>query len=271
MADSVTLRADREHRTGRGAPGPQGPGDAASGGDSPGPGRIRPPRLSGGDAYSSVVGILKYLLPAIAVGLVLLVIAWPRVNPVKQSATVGISDLQTEEPSNSTMLNARFDGIDDDGRPYRVTADTATQRPDDERLVDLENPSGDILTKDDTWIAVTSLSGLYNKEEEVLDLEDGVTLFHDQGYEMRTETAKIFMGEGRVVGRDPVDAQGPSGNIVSEGIEIEDNGAVVRFTGRAHMEIAAEALEQGGGGAAPILPGTGGAAGSGDAGSGGTE
>jgi lipopolysaccharide export system protein LptC len=92
----------------------------------------------------------------------------------------------------------------------------------------------------------------------VLDLEDGVTLFHDQGYEMKTESAKIFMSEGRVVSRRPVESQGPSGSIQSEGLRVEDRGAVVVFTGRAHMEILGEALEQGDGAGGPSLPGMGG-------------
>lgn len=248
MADRVTVRAEQDERPGaRPAPGAPPAGDA------------RPRRLSGADAYSSLVGILKYLLPAIAVALILLVVAWPRFNRVEERLPIGIADLGLDTPSNSTMVNARFDGIDDEGRPYRVTADQAIQRPDDERLVDLEKPAGDLLTKDETWIAITAETGLYNKDEEVLDLDEGVTLFHDQGYEMRTESAKIYMNEGRVVGKRPVDAQGPSGTIRSDGIRVEDRGAVVVFTGPAHMEIFAEALEKGDGSAAPVLPGGGGA------------
>lgn len=250
MADRVTLRAERGDRAAQGATDSRPPREGRDG--------VRPRRLSGGDAYSSLVGILKYVLPAVAVGLVLLVVAWPRFKPVEERFSVGLSDLQMDQPTNSTMVNARFDGLDDEGRPYRVTADQATQRPDDERLVDLENPSGDILTRDQTWIAVTSATGLYNKDEEVLDLEEGVTLYHDQGYEMTTDSAKIYMKEGLVVGTRPVEAQGPSGTIRSKGIRIEDRGAVVIFSGPAHMEIAAEALDEGDGTAGPRLPGGGG-------------
>lgn len=243
MAERVTVKAEQDD-----------PPAAAP----PAGGAERPRRLSGPDAYSAVVGILKYLLPAIAVALILLVVAWPRFNRVEERLPIGIADLGLDQPSNSSMVNARFDGIDDEGRPYRVTADQAVQRPDDERLVDLENPAGDILTDDQTWIAIASRTGLYNKDEEVLDLGEGVTLFHDQGYEMHTESAKVYMNEGRVVGKQPVDAQGPSGTIRSDGIRIEENGAVVVFTGQAHMEIYAEALEKGDGSAAPVVPGNGG-------------
>lgn len=249
MADSA-LKAEQNDRREQSPRAPASRGETGGG--------LRPPRLSGGDAYSSLVGILKYLLPAIAVALVLLLIAWPRVNPVEKPFKLGISDLQTDEPTNSTMVNARFDGVDDEGRPYRVTADQAVQRRDDERLVDLQKPSGDILTRDQTWIAVTSEKGLYNKDEEVLDLDGGVTMFHDQGYEMTTQTAKVYMKQGRVVGKSPVEAQGPSGTIRSEGIRVEDRGAIVIFTGPAHMQIYAEALKKGDGSAAPHLPGDGG-------------
>lgn len=249
-----------------GTPGPAPSGEGTSGTAAVGAGEpgaprrtaLRPPRLSGGDAYSSAVGVLKYLLPALAVGLVLLVVVWPRVDPTDPRFSLQLRDLMPGEPSNSIMLNARFDGIDEEGRPYRVTAVQASQRTEDERLIDLEQPTGDLLTEDGTWIALASQTGLYNKDERVLDLEGEVTLFHDQGYEMQTEKAKVYMEQGRVVGRRAVEARGPSGTIESEGLLVEDSGAVVIFTGKAHMVIYAEALKEGGSGAEPRLPDIGG-------------
>ena len=39
-----------------------------------------PPRLSGRNRYSIVVGFLKVLLPALAVALILLVVVWPELS-----------------------------------------------------------------------------------------------------------------------------------------------------------------------------------------------
>src|SRR5690606_36710034 len=133
-----------------------------------------PARLSGGDAYSSAVGVLKYLLPALAVGLVLLVVVWPRVDPTDPRFSLQLRDLMPGEPSNSIMLNARFDGSAVEGRPYRVTAVQTSQRLEGERQIDLAQPSGDLLTEAVTWFVLASQTGLYTKDEIVLDLEGEV-------------------------------------------------------------------------------------------------
>src|SRR3546814_7980322 len=43
--------------------------------------RTPPPRLSGRNSYSLFVTSMKVVLPALAAGLVLLVVAWPQIMP----------------------------------------------------------------------------------------------------------------------------------------------------------------------------------------------
>ncbi len=199
-----------------------------------------PPRLSGHNGYSIFVGFLKVLLPALAVALILLVVVWPEISRDSRDFRIRVSDISLEQPDSLTMLNARFEGVDDENRPFTLTADEATQTTNDENLIRLELPKVDVTLEDGTWLALTAREGHYRRDTQMLDLNGEVTLFHDRGFELRTQTARIDLEAGAARGADAVEGQGPFGNIVAEGFEVLDRGARVLFTGKSRVVLYPE-------------------------------
>ncbi len=208
----------------------------------PGAGR-QPPRLSLSNRYSVFVGFMKVLLPATAAALILLVLAWPQLTLEEEGFHLSVSKLAPDQAESLTMLNARFEGLDESDRPYTVTADIATQSENDKDLVTLERPKADITLADGTWLALTAKSGEFHKEAQVLDLTGSVNLFHDKGFELRTEAARVRLDEGIAEGAQPVEGQGSIGTIQAEGFRVLDRGARIFFLGRSHMVIEPEAQE----------------------------
>ena len=206
----------------------------------------QPPRMSVGNRYSIFVGFMKMLLPAVAVALILLVVAWPKFVFDDNRFRLSISKLGPEQAESLTMLNARFDGVDEENRPYTLTADMATQSEREKDLVDLELPKADITLPDGTWLALTAQQGQYRRERQVLDLAGSVSLFHDQGFELRTESARVDLKNGTASGNQPVQGQGETGLIDAEGFRVYDRGERIVFTGKSHMFIfpgAEEAMQ----------------------------
>jgi lipopolysaccharide export system protein LptC len=214
------------------------PGPAAQ----PGAGRKRqPPRFSGRNAYSLFVGVLKVVLPAFAAALVLLVVVWQQLVPETDRFRIGISRISLDQAENLSMMNARYDGVDEQNRPFSVTADLATQENADADIVDLALPKADITLEDGTWLVITAKTGRYRREAETVELNDDVVLFHDQGFEVRTDAATIFLREGAARGSAPVHGQGPSGMLASEGFHLIDRGKRIIFTGKSRMVLYPEA------------------------------
>jgi lipopolysaccharide export system protein LptC len=205
-----------------------------------------PPRLSGRNSYSIFVGFLKVLLPALAVALILLVVIWPQLSRDSRDFRIRVSDTSLEQADSLTMLNARFEGVDDKDQPFTLTADEATQTTDDENLIRLELPKGDITLEDGTWLAMTAREGRYRRDTQVLELSGEVTLFHDRGFELRTQAARVDLEAGIAEGSETVEGQGPFGDLVAEGFEVLDRGARVLFTGRSRAVLypQAERAEQ---------------------------
>jgi lipopolysaccharide export system protein LptC len=195
----------------------------------------QPPRLSGRNRYSIFVGWMKILLPALAVALVLMVVIWPQLKLYEGRFRVRVSDISLDQADDLTMLNARYEGDDADNRPFLLTADQAIQSSEDKDLIDLEMPKGDITLEDGTWLVLDAQDGLYNSDSQLLDLRGNVTLFHDKGFELRTESARVDLAGGIAEGDETTEGQGPAGSSLSEGFRVLERGTVLIFTGKSQV------------------------------------
>ena len=211
----------------------------------------QPPRLSGRNGYSIFVGWMKLVLPALAVALVLLVFIWPQFKLYEGRFRIRVSDISLEQADKLTMLNARYEGLDDKDQPYVLSADQAIQSSDNKDLIDLEMPKGDISLDDGAWLAMDANEGVYHRETELLDLAGNVTLFHDNGFELRSESARIDLEAGTAEGHETTEGQGPSGSSQSEGFLVLERGDVLVFTGKSRVVIRPKEEEPGEAGVAP--------------------
>lgn len=203
----------------------------------------QPPRLSEQNSYSFFVACMKLLLPAIAAGLVILVVIWPQIRGIDQSLRIPSKDVLLEQAQSLSMMNARFDGLDEKNQPYSLTADVATQQPGEDQLIDFQFPKGDIMLSEGAWLAVVAKTGRYARDTEMLELNGDVKLFHDQGYELHTEFAIVDLNAGTAEGDQPVEGQGPGGFLASEGFRIMDQGRRIFFTGQANMILFTDSEE----------------------------
>lgn len=200
----------------------------------PPPAAASPGHRSG---YSRFVRLAKYALPVVAGIVVVLLVAWPELEPPPDRFRLGLSDLNVETSGGQRVLNARFTGVDNESRPFSVTAASAVQPPESKGRVQLTDPKADVTLQGDSWVAISSPEGVFWRDDEILDLTGGVQLYHDDGYEFHTQIARIEFRNGRAWGNDPVRGQGPFGTVVADGFRIEGNGDSVLFAGKAKMVL----------------------------------
>ena len=133
------------------------------------------------------------------------------------------------------MIKARYVGSDEKNRPFTVTADMANQASPQSDLVILSVPAADMTLENGKWVALTAKSGEYYQKAKRLVLKGQVSLFHDDGYTVQTEIARIDLGAGSADGNKPVIAYGPAGKLRAEGFRIVDKGRRIVFTGKSHL------------------------------------
>lgn len=199
----------------------------------------RPPGPTGapqGAGRRLFVRVAKRLLPAAAILLLALVALWPQLDGSDEARRLTFR--RGAEPPADTLRvrDARFQGVDEQGRPYTVTAEGAAQATGAD-TVDLVRPQADMTLADGAWVLLSAQGGVYARESQVLDLQGAVTLNHDAGYQVVTESARVKLREHSAEGQSAVAAQGPFGTLEGSGFELTDSGQVIVVTGPARLVL----------------------------------
>ena len=187
--------------------------------------------------YSHFVHMMKYLLPAAAMVLVALVAVWPHLKTKDNGFRIGFSALKARETGDPSMINARYVGSDKNDQLFSITADLVRNAMKDAATVELVMPKADITLEDGTWLVLTAETGVFRRAAKTLELAGAVNLFHDSGYEFRTERIAIDLDIGSAVGTEPVEGQGPFGDLSGEGFILREKGKTIIFTGKARLLI----------------------------------
>lgn len=202
-----------------------------------------PPRLAARSVYSRCVGTLKIVLPALAVAIVLLVLAWPSLVPEDSRFRIGLSDLTPEATDELSMVNPLFQGRDNQDRPFSIVAEKARRAPDGKQHITLEQPQADITLADGAWVALSADTGAYDRRAKTLVLRGNVSLFHDQGFEMHTSRAQIDLAEGSARSDSVVEGHGPAGTLSAQGFQVRDQGQTIVFTGNSRLIVRGQDAE----------------------------
>ncbi|HYM72053.1 MAG TPA: LPS export ABC transporter periplasmic protein LptC [Stellaceae bacterium] len=186
-----------------------------------------------GNRHSRRVALLKIALPAIGVGLLMMVAAWPRIAPLFERLRFSAIDLR--EARELRMINPRYAGTDRSNHPFVVTAAIGRQVPGRDDVMSLQAPEADLKSHSGGDIVLTADSGVYQAHTQLLDAFGHVTMVHQDGTRIVTSSARLDAVNNAAEGHEPVEGHGPSGDIKAEGFRIVDKGAIVIFTGRSDL------------------------------------
>ncbi len=180
---------------------------------------------------------MKFLLPTVALALVVLVILWPQIYFDTSKFSIGFARLKATGGEFPSMVNARFVGTDRRNQPFAVTADIAKSTSLGASNVELEMPKADLARNDGSAIMLTANSdGTIRRETLKLQGAAGSVPNHS-GYEFRTSAADVDLASGTASGSKPVEGQGPFGQLFGEGFRITGDGKRLLFTGKAKLTI----------------------------------
>lgn len=179
--------------------------------------------------------LAKLLLPALALVLLSSIALWPEFDSAKEQAMQAFRRVSSEIEGGE-LIDARYHGIDEKGRPYTLTA--ATAQRDGPQRVNLTIPKGDITLQDGTWLMLHAKQGVFIQNTNELDLSHDVTLYRDDGTTLVTASAAIDLKNGAAAGAEPVHAEGPFGTLdAAGGFTLLDKGSNIQFAGPAHLVL----------------------------------
>ena len=182
-------------------------------------------------AYSRFVFLLRRVLPVLVVLALAVLVIWPYFSGDKVSI-----EMQANVP-NLMVSNLHLTGIDNQGRPYSVTADRALQALGAKNLIDLEQPRGEITDKNKALISVQAQKGRVDQSAKKLWLSGDVQVFHDTGYQAAADALEVNLQTGEVETDQPVVLQGDFGTLRGAGVKILDSGKQVIMEGPAKADL----------------------------------
>jgi lipopolysaccharide export system protein LptC len=187
---------------------------------------------------SRLIGVLRVLLPLLALVLVGLVLAWPQI--MRDSGGIGVPTLMlgdAEQPDMLRMDSPRYVGQTRSDRPYEITARAASLDPLRSNIVHLDRPSANIALGDDGEVRLMADNGTYDRDTERLLLDGGIEVVTSSGYRFVTPSARVNLVQGQVRGWQQIEGAGPAGTLSASRFEIQDAGDVLRFDGRVRVTV----------------------------------
>jgi lipopolysaccharide export system protein LptC len=209
---------------------------------APGQAPVRPKGRRG-----TSVRVLKVALPLIVcltlayVGYLWLQARGTWINPDSMQQ---VNEANTK--AEVTVNDVKYDGKDKRGRPFSITADSASHADGDDRHIALKKPLADIVMSGGAYVALTANDGILDRDADIVTLNGDVTLFHDNGLSFQTDSATIDLNEKTAEGNDVVEGQNGDGELISQGFRVRDDGDTIEFTGKAYMKIYPKQKDQGG-------------------------
>ncbi|MBI3441942.1 MAG: LPS export ABC transporter periplasmic protein LptC [Proteobacteria bacterium] len=188
-----------------------------------------------GRGYSVFVRVLKLLLPLVALVIIGILVA--RLTEGPQQKITALPSEEKTTPGQIELVQPKYEGVDDQGRPYTVTADKAVRAMDSPDTVLFDNPLADILLRDRTWVAVKAAAGFFDHKAEILHLTKEVTVFHDSGYQISLHDLEINLKQKTAATALPILAQGPMGMIEASNMVVKDQGDLIIFGGPATLTV----------------------------------
>ncbi len=187
--------------------------------------------------YSFFVKFMKWVMPLAALAIVGVLIFHLQESETPAPLPVISATPKITPQGQIALTQARYEGVDHEKRPFRITADEASGTPDREGAVSLKKPMADITFPDGSWLSAQADQGRYVSSTAFLSLSGHVRIFHDLGYELLLQVLDVSFNEGTAKSGQPVKAQGPVGRLEAQSLEVSQNGARVLFRGPLKLTL----------------------------------
>jgi lipopolysaccharide export system protein LptC len=180
---------------------------------------------------SRVIAVLRILLP----GLILLILAGlAGMIAYNSFMAQPVSPASSNEPIK--LVNPRFVGRDDRGRPFVLISASATRDLQDDQKVYLDKPALVLDEEGPDPLRITAAKGVYHEATRKLEVSGGVRLAGARGA-FDTAASLFDTHTGELVGSGPVHGLGSLGEINAKSYGVYDKGARMVFKGGVHTRL----------------------------------
>lgn len=191
-----------------------------------------PPPRGRARAHSRLVRILRWVLPAIMVGVVAALVGLVIAHAVRRQDAAHRDAVTPIE-----MVNPHFFGRDSQGRAYTLGARQAARDERSFQRVLLSYPSITLDTEGPHPSTLTADTGVYHEDTRILYLKGHVRAANAEESRFATDEAVVNTRTGTVTSPSALQGETPVGDVQSRSFDVFDKGDRVVFKGGVHARL----------------------------------
>jgi lipopolysaccharide export system protein LptC len=178
--------------------------------------------------HSRRVRWLKIVLPALAIAGAGVFWATSRIIPSDLATLISLAGI--DPASNSVVMEKpQISGFEGTRRAYEVKANRAVQALGNPKVVTFEQIAAKIGMEDAGTATVDAELGVFDGNNDTLQLSEGIAIKTTTGYWATFEEAAIDLHAGSLTSDQPIEIRTDQGTIRANGVEITDHGKRIAF------------------------------------------
>ncbi|MCL6741560.1 LPS export ABC transporter periplasmic protein LptC [Sphingomonas sp. RB56-2] len=188
-----------------------------------------------GSRHDAVIKATKYGLPAVIVGLVLML----AIAPFERRGDVGfILDKNKVDEAKERMRveQARYVGEDNKGQKFEIVADRAVQQSSNVPVVMIEGVRAR-LNLSRGPLSIAALKGRYDLEGEQVDVDGPVRVVGPDGYRLATRDVQVDLDKRTMQSRGPVNGSMTLGQFQAGQLSADLDERTVRLDRGVRLKI----------------------------------
>ena len=134
------------------------------------------------------------------------------------------------------VSNAMYRGLDDNGRPFSLTAGEAVQRSSREGIVRMRDMMAQILLRDGP-ARISADGGAYDIDAEVMTVDGPLRLSAADGYTMTARGVSVDFQSRKMSGDGRVKGEVPAGAFEADRIEVDIDERKISLRGNARLTM----------------------------------
>jgi len=188
--------------------------------------------------YSRFIKSLRILFPLGVIAIIGVLFLWPQLNhietaPLTQQDVKALKQAETE----NRLLKPLFSTLDKNGKPISITAQSARQSKSDENKVFLSQPSAILSSNSDNPLSLSANTGIYDQDEKILTLSDGVEIKDSQNNVLITGDIKANIKDNIAQSVSPATFTTNKAIITGKYVTIDQSNQKTTFHGPAKAVI----------------------------------
>ncbi len=186
--------------------------------------------------YSSAVQKMKYILPALALGVLLALMIWPQLFGSDNHFTLNSDQALQQAPQSSVIMGPRYVGNNGRGLRYNIQAATAKPAPDQPQAVNLDRLRIESQS-DDKAMRLVADRATYWRDRNGLAAQGNIELVTTAGQTIQTDQAYADFKAGTIWGNAPISGESAQGNFQGQGFEAAQNGNYFKLSGKVKLSL----------------------------------